>query len=265
MAGTLAPAGWPVVAAAPLDGRDFSRTGLQPGLNSSQSWSCSPALLAERVPLDGPTLHAASPDPTAPAATGLNSTSPGAALPDYRHLLATTPLGRPRLDAWCLWIEPPSGAAAALLWENRWRSAVDRAVAQWQALLPIRLVDDPSAAQVRLWRRRPPLAEGSDGRRRASHGRATLVLQRVRRGEITRLEPAVEVLLSPAQREPAIEATALHELGHAFGLWGHSDVPTDAMAAVPGAEPVRVLSRRDRATLEWLYQQPTVFGRPLSP
>lgn len=264
MAGTLPLTGLPVVAADRLDGRDFSRTGLQPGFNSLPSWSCSPALRTERVPVDEPTLRPASPDPTADAATGLNSASPGAALPDYRHLMATTSLGRPRLDAWCLWIEPPSGDAAARLWETRWRSAVDRALAQWQVLLPIRLVDDPSAAQVRLWRRRPPLAEGPDGRRRASHGRATLTLQRVRRGEVTRLEPAVEVLLSPAQREPAIEATALHELGHAFGLWGHSDVPTDAMAAVPGAEPVLVLSRRDRATVEWLYRQPTVFGQPVA-
>jgi predicted Zn-dependent protease len=53
-----------------------------------------------------------------------------------------------------------------------------------------------------------------------------------------------------------MEATALHELGHAFGLWGHSDEPADAMAAVPGATPIRRLSSRDRATLEWLRRQP---------
>lgn len=140
-----------------------------------------------------------------------------------------------------------------------------RALSQWQGVLPVQLVDDPSAAQVRLWRRRPPLAEGPDGRRRASHGRAILTLQRVRRGQVTRLEPTVEVLISPAQREQAMEATALHELGHAFGLWGHSDDPADAMAAVPTAQPVLVLSRRDRATLHWLYRQPTGFGQPLGP
>jgi predicted Zn-dependent protease len=37
------------------------------------------------------------------------------------------------------------------------------------------------------------------------------------------------------------------------------------MAAVPGAQPVLALSRRDRATLQWLYEQPTLFGQVLAP
>lgn len=227
--------------------------------------SCSPAVSREVIQTDAPLLR---PVPAEAQSFGIPSLGPEASAPsspDYRHRLATTALGRPRLDRWCVWIEPPSGSPPADLWQTRWRAAVDRALAQWQELLPIRLVEDAASAQVRLWRRRPPLLEGPDGRRRASHGRAILELQRVRRGEVIRLEPSVEVLLSPAQREQAIEATALHELGHAFGLWGHSDDPADAMAAVPGAQPVLVLSRRDRASLVWLYGQPTPFGQPLSP
>ena len=92
-----------------------------------------------------------------------------------------------------------------------------------------------------------------------------LALVEVSRGGTWRLEPHVEVLISPGQRELAIEATALHELGHAFGLWGHSDDAGDAMAVAPGADPVVTLSDRDRATLRWLYRQPTGFGRPFRP
>jgi predicted Zn-dependent protease len=74
------------------------------------------------------------------------------------------------------------------------------------------------------------------------------------------VEPQVRVLISPGQRLEAIQATALHELGHAFGLWGHSDNPGDAMAVSPGSQPVLRLSARDLATIRWLYSQPSPMG-----
>jgi predicted Zn-dependent protease len=82
----------------------------------------------------------------------------------------------------------------------------------------------------------------------------------VQRLQSWRLEPRVTVLVSPELRSAVLEATALHELGHAFGLWGHSDQAADAMAVFQGGEPVRALTQRDRLTLEWLRQQPTRFG-----
>jgi predicted Zn-dependent protease len=69
----------------------------------------------------------------------------------------------------------------------------------------------------------------------------------------------VRVLISPDQRLEALQATALHELGHAFGLWGHSDQSDDAMAATPGRQPILRLSPRDRATVRWLYGQPSAL------
>ncbi len=164
-----------------------------------------------------------------------------------------------------MWVEPPADSGAATPWEQRWLTAVEAALGRWQQVLPITRVPDPAAAQVRILRRRPPLIRDDSGRTRASHGRASLALVEVERGSGWRLEPAVQVLLSPGQRAEASEATALHELGHAFGLWGHSDDPADAMAAVPGPRPVRELSARDLATLRWLYGQPTSFGRPVAP
>lgn len=176
---------------------------------------------------------------------------------DYRHRLRPTPYGWPRRDHWCLWIEPGASDGPAARWDQAWAAAVAAAVASWQELLPLTVVSDPERAQVLVWRRRPPLRGG-----RASHGRAELALLVVqRRGELA-LEPHVSVSISPGQRPEAMEATALHELGHAFGLWGHSDDPADAMAAVPGATPVRHLSPRDRATLQWLQAQPALLLSP---
>jgi predicted Zn-dependent protease len=186
-----------------------------------------------------------------PAAPGAPTPQPG----DYRQALKPTPAGWPRRDHWCLWIEPALASGPAALWEQRWQQAVRQAVATWQHHLPITVVDDPAQAQVLVERRRPPLQN-----RRASHGRAVLQLLEVQRQGRWQLEPRVQVLISPGQGPAAIQATALHELGHAFGLWGHSDQRGDAMAAVPGPRPVLELSPRDRATLQWLQQQPALGG-----
>jgi predicted Zn-dependent protease len=177
---------------------------------------------------------------------------------DYRHRLQATALGWPRRDHWCVWVEPANAEGPAARWDQAWLQAVDGALASWGGVLPITRVSNPDQAQVLVFRRRPPLKNG-----RASHGRAVLELAKVQRAladgtsaQGEQLEPRVSVMISPGQRPEAIEATALHELGHAFGLWGHSDNPADAMAAVPGAKPVRQLSPRDRATVLWLQQQP---------
>ncbi len=185
----------------------------------------------------------------------------------YSHRLTPTPAGWARLERWCVWVEPAAASeavapAAAASLESRWQQAVNAALASWAEELLIVRVTDPAQAQVLLRRQRPPLRE-LGGRLRASHGRASLQVLEVQRAGSWRLEPRVEVLISPGQRQLAILATALHELGHAFGLWGHSDDPADALAAVPGSQPVLALTARDRATLRWLQAQPSRFGQPL--
>jgi predicted Zn-dependent protease len=235
----------------------------QTGTPRSPQAPCAPVIERRTLTMSPPLLR---PSVDANPITSGSTAAADAAQPlDYRRLLATTQHGWPRLDHWCVWIEPPGGAPSAGIWELRWQAAVDGALASWRQVLPIQLVGDPAFAQVRVRRRRPPLAPDASGRMRASHGRATLTLEAVRRDGDIRLEPVVDVLLSPAQRQSAIQATALHELGHAFGLWGHSDHNSDAMAAIPGAEPVLQLSARDLATLRWLYSQPTRFGQSITP
>ncbi len=224
-----------------------------------------PALLLLAAPLGA--AAAACPVAGATRAVGESGRQgwepPAAGPEDYRQRLRPTAWGWPRLEHWCVWVEPAATSGAGQRWDLLWLGAVERALDQWKRELTITRVEDPAAAQVRILRRRPPLQRQATGRTRASHGRAELAVVEADRGAGWILEPQVQVLISPGQRPEATEATALHELGHAFGLWGHSDDPADAMAAVPGARPVLELSRRDRATLRWLNAQPTRFGQPL--
>ncbi len=237
---------------------------------------CPPALATRPLGRDGPLPLWPTPPAAQPAASASTSPDPAPAaaaaarggptaptLPGYAAALRTTSLGWPRLPKWCLWIEPPTDPADP--WQQRWLGAVDGAIDAWAPLLPLRRVQDPTAAQLRVWRRRPPLGRDQAGRARASHGRALLqVMAAERQQGQWRLEPSVDVLLSPGQRAEALQATAVHELGHGFGLWGHSPNAADALAASPGPVPVLRPSPGDRATLEWLQRQPTPFGQPLA-
>ena len=183
--------------------------------------------------------------------------------PGYGSRLAISSSGFPVMQRWCVWVQPAESAEPNR-WESRWFGAVDRALDQWSAVLPIIRVNDPERAHVRVERRRPPRRRLADGWR-ASNGRSLLQILEVQRQEVWRLEPQVTVMVSPELRSESQQATALHELGHAFGLWAHSLVPSDAMAPVQGASPVLKLSPRDQLTLEWMRLQPTRFGLPLPP
>ena len=182
-------------------------------------------------------------------------------LPGYASSLATTSLGWPSLPHWCVWVQPSSSAVPDR-WEQRWSTAVQAALDQWSGVVPLQRVDTADRAHVLLQRRKPPL-KSVGGRWRASNGRSLLQLLQVRRQQIWRFEPQVTVLVSPHLRAAVLQSTALHELGHAFGLWGHSDQAGDAMAVSQGRSPLLRLSERDQLTLEWMRRQPTQFGKPM--
>ena len=192
------------------------------------------------------------------------STRVGVGAAGYANHLATSSYGYPSLHSWCVWIEPDTtGERGGDYWSWRWISAVRSAFEIWSRTVPVTQVVDPERANIHVLRKRPSLRE-IEQRWRASNGRSLLRIVVVARGGRSYLEPRVQVLISPNLQARVIQNTALHELGHAFGLWGHSKVEEDIMYFRQGSNSLLRLSHRDQHALEWVRTRcVSQFGRPL--
>jgi predicted Zn-dependent protease len=150
-----------------------------------------------------------------------------------------------------------------------WRLAVLQAIDEWTIYLPLTIVPEVDEADIVIKQAAPPL------RLAPQRGTAKRSIERARSAEtrydlfIHQTDNAPNVLthrhtifLSPTQAGAYVQSAARHELGHALGIWGHSQQPTDVMffsqVQTPGT-----ISARDVNTLKWVYAQPTRLGWPL--
>jgi predicted Zn-dependent protease len=175
---------------------------------------------------------------------------------DYVDQLTSTPVGA------LVWTKFPVTIAIDLAGsksprETAWLGAVRGAIAAWNPYLPIVETPDTTAADITIRRASVPIQRGPDGK-----------LQRIRLAETRfafrtdadqRLRHRMTIVLSPNQADAALKSGATHELGHALGLWGHSDRQTDVMYWSQVSQPVGI-SDRDLQTLKRVYGQPTRLG-----
>lgn len=140
-----------------------------------------------------------------------------------------------------------------------WQSQMMSVVEQWGEYLPLQQIEESERANIVIWQRRPPPRRVGDDFRAAA---ARVSYELYWRDQ--RLGHRFEILLSPTQGTEAAQAALRHELGHALGIWGHSDRPTDVMYYSQVRRPP-MISARDLATLRYVYEQPTRLGWPIRP
>lgn len=141
-----------------------------------------------------------------------------------------------------------------------WINAVTTAVQEWNQYLPLKLVSQPDA-DIQVWRSAPPLQVERDRPDSAPRlGRVRAAEARFQLSAIANpLTHRFTIHLRPDQAPLYTLATARHELGHAIGLWGHSQQPTDALYYAQVRQPP-LISARDVNTLKRIYEQPTQLG-----
>ncbi|MBE9028809.1 matrixin family metalloprotease [filamentous cyanobacterium LEGE 11480] len=191
-----------------------------------------------------------------PLPPSLAKVAPGA---NYGDQLRQTPVGSLR------WSQFPITVAIDLAdsrapREAIWLKAVRQAISEWHAYLPLVETDNLERANIIVRRSTVPIRRDQNGK-----------LLRIRAAE-TRFDFFVDpdqylrhrmtIYLSPNQADGVLITTARHEMGHALGIWGHSDRPTDVMYFSQVAQTVGI-TPRDIRTLRQVYQQSTRLGGKL--
>ncbi|MBD2205200.1 peptidase [Calothrix sp. FACHB-1219] len=137
-----------------------------------------------------------------------------------------------------------------------WVNSVLQAAQEWNAYLPLLIVEKPEVADIKILRKAPPLQiSPTDKIPRARSALTTYELYTNNKVLLHRFT----ILLSPSQTGNYVLAAARHELGHALGIWGHSPLQTDALYFSQVRQPPPI-SARDVNTLKRVYEQLTSLG-----
>jgi predicted Zn-dependent protease len=147
---------------------------------------------------------------------------------------------------------------------QQWLEAVRVAIADWHEYFPIVEVNRAEEADIIIKREHPPInaqinpETGLYDLPRARSAQTSYQFY-VSEDRPPLLLHRMSINISPAQNNDYIVAATRHELGHALGIWGHSDQKNDVMyfSQVRNSPPI---SPRDINTLKKIYQQPTRLG-----
>ncbi|MCC0176920.1 matrixin family metalloprotease [Waterburya agarophytonicola K14] len=146
---------------------------------------------------------------------------------------------------------------------QQWVNAVKKAIAEWNVYLPLEEITKRERADIVILRSQPP-RETKLNRDTGLYDIPRAVTAETNYKFYIKQNPAtithkMKVEISPNYAGVSLFATIRHELGHALGIWGHSDRETDALYFSQVSDPPPI-SLRDINTLKKIYQHPTKLG-----
>jgi predicted Zn-dependent protease len=225
------------------------------GVNAEETSQALPALQVHPLP---PTLTRWQ----APPQTG-----------DYFSAIKSTPVGYLVWSTFPIKVyldRPPSDdeASASNRRFRQWVVAVRQAIQEWTPYLPLTEVEDATQADIIIRRSPPPLGTAVNpetgkveiARARSAQTRYEFYLSSAHPPVLSH---RMTIQISPGLSDLSILSATRHELGHALGIWGHSQLETDALYFSQVRNPPPI-SARDINTLKKIYQQPTRLGWALN-
>ena len=186
---------------------------------------------------------------------------------DYFNQVKSTPLG---YLVWSqfpvtVYVQQPVSVtdSAADRRFQQWVAAVEKAIAQWNEYLPLKIISESETADIVILRSQPERKAQLNPntglydipRAVTAETKYKFYLQK----DSSLVAHKMTVQISSNFTGVSLLATARHELGHALGIWGHSPEEGDALYFSQVSNPPQI-STRDINTLKKIYQQPTRLG-----
>jgi predicted Zn-dependent protease len=146
----------------------------------------------------------------------------------------------------------------------KWQEIIKQGIKEWSKYLPITEVEGEELADIIIKRNAPPLKPKFNPETGLFDFPPATTAETKYKFYLSKDNPPLllhkmTIIVSPNLADDSILSAIRHELGHALGIWGHSDRPTDALyySQVRDTPPI---SPRDINTLKKIYQQPTKLG-----